>query len=40
MPSDPPRRESAARYLIKWLGRSTSEVSWEDAKTLDTAWSR
>eukprot|EP00966_Prymnesium_polylepis_P240755 5567567-Prymnesium_polylepis.1 len=33
-------RDSAAHYLVKWMGRPTWEVSWEDGKTLDTAWSR
>ena len=33
-------REAKAFYLVKWLGRSSAEVSWEDATTLDTAWSR
>ena len=33
-------RESSARFLVKWLGRASTEVSWEDATTLDTAWSR
>ena len=33
-------RGSSAHYLVKWFGRDSSEVSWEDATTLDTAWSR
>ena len=32
-------RGSSAHYLVKWFGRDSSEVSWEDATTLDTAWS-
>lgn len=33
-------RQSSAHYLVKWLGRPLHQVSWEDAPTLDTAWSR
>ena len=33
-------RGSSAHYLVKWMGRPTWDVSWEEAKTLDTAWSR
>ena len=33
-------RESSAHYLVKWLGRPSTDVSWEDASCLDTAWSR
>ena len=35
-----PRRYSAAFYLVKWLGKPSWDVSWEDAATLDTPWSR
>ncbi|KAL1503018.1 hypothetical protein AB1Y20_011087 [Prymnesium parvum] len=33
-------RDSSAYFLIKWLGREAWDVSWEDAKTLDTPWCR
>jgi len=33
-------RYSAAFYLVKWLGKPSWDVSWEDAATLDTPWSR
>ena len=33
-------RYSSAHFLVKWLGQPSSEVSWESAKLLDTAWSR
>jgi len=33
-------RSHGAYYLVKWLGRPSSDVTWECAKTLDTAWSR
>jgi len=33
-------RGSFAHYLVKWIGRSTHEVSWENADALDTPWCR
>ena len=33
-------RDSAAHYLVKWLGKPNWDVSWEHAKIMDTAWSR
>ena len=33
-------RDSSAFFLVKWLGREKWDVSWEDSKTLDTAWCR
>lgn len=35
-----PCRYSSAFYLVKWLGKPRWDVSWEDAATLDTPWSR
>ena len=33
-------RESQAHYLVKWMGRASTEVSWESALCLDTSWGR
>ena len=33
-------RDSTAYFLVKWLGQERWDVSWENAKTLDTAWCR
>ena len=33
-------RVGRSHFLVKWLGRASTEVSWEDAAQLDTAWGR